>query len=37
MYVMNRLMDNYRGRIIFPVHNQTGKILGFGARIIGNE
>lgn len=26
--------DNYRGRIIFPIHGQTGKILGFGARII---
>lgn len=29
-----RLQDNYRGRIIFPIHNPTGKILGFGARII---
>jgi DNA primase len=28
------LVDNYRGRIIFPIHNTTGKILGFGARII---
>jgi len=36
--VVNRndeLVDNYRGRLIFPVHNNTGKIIGFGARVIG--
>src|SRR5215510_10434445 len=35
--VVNRneqLIDNYRGRVIFPVHSQSGKILGFGARIL---
>ena len=29
-----QLMDNYRGRIIFPIHNHSGKVLGFGARIL---
>ncbi len=29
------LVDNYRNRIIFPIHNATGKIIGFGARVIG--
>ena len=29
-----KLVDNYRGRIIFPIHNQSGKVLGFGARIL---
>jgi DNA primase len=33
----DRTFDNYRGRIIFPVHNQTGKIIGFGARIIARN
>ncbi len=32
-----RPVDNYRGRIIFPIHNQSGKIVGFGARLIRNN
>ena len=30
----DQLVDNYRGRVIFPVHNHSGKVLGFGARIL---
>lgn len=29
------LVDNYRNRIVFPIHSNTGKIIGFGARVIG--
>jgi DNA primase len=32
-----KAFDNYRERIIFPIHNQSGKISGFGARIIRNN
>jgi len=31
------LVDNYRNRIIFPIHGNTGKIIGFGARVIGKS
>ncbi|HTN47683.1 MAG TPA: DNA primase [Flavipsychrobacter sp.] len=26
--------DTYRGRVIFPIQNMTGRVLGFGARIL---
>lgn len=35
--VVNRndqLVDNYRDRVIFPIHNNSGKIIGFGARLL---
>ena len=32
-----QLQDNYRGRVIFPVHNHSGKVLGFGARVLRNN
>jgi DNA primase len=33
----DELVDNYRGRIIFPIHGNTGKVIGFGARVIGKS
>lgn len=31
------LYDKYHGRVIFPVHNLSGKVVAFGGRILGNE
>lgn len=30
----NKTYDRFRGRVIFPVHNLSGKIVAFGARIL---
>jgi len=29
-----KIYDRFRGRIIFPIHNQTGKVIAFGGRIL---
>lgn len=33
----NSLYDRYQGRVIFPIHNLTGKVIGFGGRILTSE
>ncbi|MEL7146033.1 MAG: DNA primase, partial [Bacteroidota bacterium] len=30
----NKAYDRFRGRVIFPIHNITGKVVAFGARIL---
>lgn len=32
-----RVYDRFRGRVIFPVHNLVGKVIAFGARMLGKE
>ncbi len=34
VYRNEQWIDNYRDRIILPVHNVTGKVIGLGARLI---
>ncbi|MFO7997859.1 MAG: DNA primase [Bacteroidales bacterium] len=33
----HQMYDTFRGRIVFPIHNLSGRVLGFGARILGSE
>ena len=32
-----RTYDRFRGRVMFPVYNISGRVLAFGARILGNK
>lgn len=32
----DRYFDKFRGRVIFPILNTSGKVIGFGGRIIGD-
>ncbi len=29
--------DRFRGRVMFPIHNLTGKVIGFGGRILSSD
>lgn len=33
----NKLYDRFRERVIFPIHNITGKVIGFGGRILTQD
>ena len=33
----NGLYDRYHGRVMFPIHNLTGHVIGFGGRILVND
>ncbi len=33
----DKSVDRFRGRIIFPIHSMSGRVLGFGARILNNK
>ncbi|GIR42209.1 MAG: hypothetical protein CM15mP53_01250 [Ectothiorhodospiraceae bacterium] len=33
----NKTYDRFRNRIMFPIRNSTGNIIGFGARIYNSE
>ncbi|RZJ58358.1 MAG: DNA primase, partial [Flavobacterium sp.] len=33
----NRQIDRFRGRVMFPIQSMSGRVLGFGGRILGND
>ncbi|WP_435255539.1 DNA primase [Tenacibaculum sp. A30] len=35
--VEDRKFDRFKGRVMFPIHSMSGRILGFGGRILTND
>jgi DNA primase len=33
----NKRFDRFKGRVMFPIHSMSGRILGFGGRILTND
>ena len=33
----DKLFDRFQARVIFPIHNLTGKVIGFGGRILSSD
>jgi DNA primase len=33
----NRLIDRFHGRVMFPIHSASGRIMGFGGRILSAD
>lgn len=33
----NKTYDRFRGRVTFPIHNVAGKVIAFGARMLGKD
>ncbi len=33
----DRMFDRFKGRVMFPIHSMSGRILGFGGRILIND
>jgi DNA primase len=31
------IFDRFKGRVMFPIHNLTGRVIGFGGRILNSE